>query len=84
VLDYYENQICIFILKYTGIRYENINFEIRKQGKRLIVEDQYNKYMEEFNIKKLIKEHVEIRSVFEDYNKNQKNLENFTETNIKE
>ncbi len=75
MLKYDEKFISIFIIKYTGIRYKNINFVVRKKGKRYNVDKEYEQYMDEFNIRKLIRDGVEIHSEFTDYNKNQVDLE---------
>ena len=75
VLQYEENFISIFIIKYTGIRYKSIDFVVRKKGKRYNVDKEYEQYMDEFNIRRLIRNGVEIHSEFTDYNKNQVDLE---------
>jgi len=85
-LEYFEDHIDIFILKYTGIRYENINFIMKMNihNKYYSTNDKYYKYIKEYHIEQLIKNNIKIKSVFEYYNKDQKNLENFTERNIKD
>lgn len=76
-LQYFDTHINVSILKYTGIRYNTIDFIICTKDNKYIWNDKNEKYMKEYHILNLIKNRIKFTSIFEDYDQNQKNLENF-------
>lgn len=76
-LKYLNNHIIVNIFRYTGIRYDNIIFPIKYENGKYVYEKKYQPYMNEYKIMNMIKNKICEKAEFNEWNKNQKSLNDF-------